>query len=217
MAEIAPRKNPWAIAYSGAVTGAQVFLKMVASAITKPDSAPPHTYSPIDGLTAPSAPKVWCHEKAPVSTTSSSIRPVLLTVPLMVIVPVSPPVTTRPLPRSRKVDSWRAGLPLRMGTCSVYGWGQGYTAARGWAGRGRGRGGCFNLPARRRRLTWEVRGWVAASGAACSRTIDMGGRGFRSPALWDCISRRLVFRGGRFVAFPAWRNSRRLAFSSRAL
>ena len=48
--------------------------------------------------------------------------------------------------------------------------------------------------------------------AACSRTIDMGGRGFRSPALWDCISRRLVFRGGRFVAFPAWRNSRRLVF-----
>src|SRR5690606_7791480 len=51
--------------------------------------------------------------KEAVSTASSSRMPVLLTVPLRVIAPPSRD-TTVPLPRSRKVDSLSAGLPLRM-------------------------------------------------------------------------------------------------------
>ena len=40
-AEIAPMKKPSTSAYSGAVTGDQVFLKIVTMARTKPPIAPP--------------------------------------------------------------------------------------------------------------------------------------------------------------------------------
>ena len=53
------------------------------------------------------------HAKAAVSTDSSNRMPVLLTVPFSVIAPASRE-TTVPLPRSRKVDSFSAGLPLRI-------------------------------------------------------------------------------------------------------
>src|SRR5690606_29725713 len=58
--------------------------------------------------------------KVPVTTASSRSRPVLLTVPLRVIAPPSRD-TTVPLPRSRKVDSLRAGFPLRIRFRSVDG------------------------------------------------------------------------------------------------
>ena len=41
IAEIAPKNNPWLNAYKGAVTGAQVFLKMVAKAKPNPKKAYP--------------------------------------------------------------------------------------------------------------------------------------------------------------------------------
>jgi hypothetical protein len=55
----------------------------------------------------------WFQANAAVSTVNSSRMPVLLAVPLRVIT-WSGLVTTEPLARSRKVDSERAGLPLRM-------------------------------------------------------------------------------------------------------
>ncbi|GHA69592.1 hypothetical protein GCM10007067_01940 [Lysobacter bugurensis] len=54
---------------------------------------------------------------APTSVITSS-SPVLLTVPLSVIAPASRR-TTAPLPRSRKVESFKAGLPLRMGSPEI--------------------------------------------------------------------------------------------------
>ena len=47
MAEIPPKANPFANAYSGAVTGAHVRLKMVIRANTKPTSDPPIVNAPI--------------------------------------------------------------------------------------------------------------------------------------------------------------------------
>src|SRR5690606_27006758 len=55
----------------------------------------------------------WFQANAAVITASTSRMPVLLTAPFRVIAP-SVRETTAPLPRSRKVDSFRAGLPLRM-------------------------------------------------------------------------------------------------------
>src|SRR3546814_15971384 len=53
--------------------------------------------------------------KAAVITASTSRIAVLQTVPFRVIAPPAARETTVPLPRSRKVESFRAGLPLRMG------------------------------------------------------------------------------------------------------
>src|SRR3546814_10622984 len=52
--------------------------------------------------------------KAAVITASTSRIAVLPTVPFRVIAPPAARETTVPLPRSRKVESFRAGLPLRM-------------------------------------------------------------------------------------------------------
>src|SRR3546814_345831 len=55
------------------------------------------------------------HAKAAVITARTSRIAVLPTVPFRVIAPPAARETTVPLPRSRKVESFRAGLPLRMG------------------------------------------------------------------------------------------------------
>src|SRR5690606_38478967 len=120
-AEIAPRKKPWTSAYSGAVTGAQVFLNAVTRASTRPPIAPPQTYTEKPGAGVPSGPKAWFQAKVAVSTMSSSRTPVLLTVPLSDIVSPSRE-TTAPLPRSRKVDSLSTGLPLRMDALFRWSW-----------------------------------------------------------------------------------------------
>src|SRR5690606_32090470 len=119
-AEIAPRKKPSTSAYSGAVTGDHSFLNAVTMAITNPPIAPPHTYTPKPGAGVPSGPSAWFQANAAVSTVNSSRKPVLLTVPLMHIASPSRE-TTAPLPRSRKVDSFSTGLPLRMDACPLYG------------------------------------------------------------------------------------------------
>src|SRR5688572_12683996 len=112
MAEMAPRKKPSTSAYSGAVTGAQVGLNAVARPSTRPPIAPPHTYGPAP--TAPSALNwIWLQAKVAVITHSNSSKPVLLTVPVRVMASPSRR-TTVPLPRSRNVVSFNAGLPLRM-------------------------------------------------------------------------------------------------------
>src|SRR5690606_4099229 len=119
--------KPSTSAYRGAVTGDHSFLKMVTSASMKPPMAPPHMYTAKPGAGNPSAPRAWFHANAAVRTVSSSRQPVLLTVPLRVI--VSPARdTTEPLPRSRKVDSFSAGLPLRMDTpCADWSTAEAYT------------------------------------------------------------------------------------------
>src|SRR5690606_20319548 len=113
-AEIAPRKKPSTSAYSGAVTGAHVFLNTVTMARMKPPIRPPHMYTEKPGAISPPGVNAWLHANAAVRTVSNSRNAVLLTVPLMVIVPAPSRVTTVPLPRSRKVESERTGLPLRM-------------------------------------------------------------------------------------------------------
>src|SRR3546814_13245272 len=55
------------------------------------------------------------HAKAAVITARTSRIAVLPTVPFRVIAPPAARETTVPLPRSRKVESFRAGLPLRLG------------------------------------------------------------------------------------------------------
>src|SRR3546814_18703459 len=55
------------------------------------------------------------HAKAAVITARTSRIAVLPTVPFRVIAPPAARETTVPLPRSRKVESFRAGLQLRMG------------------------------------------------------------------------------------------------------
>src|SRR5690606_1090097 len=52
--------------------------------------------------------------KAAVTRASTSNVAVLPMVPFRVIAPPAARETTVPLPRSRKVDSFRTGLPLRM-------------------------------------------------------------------------------------------------------
>ncbi|KAG1171049.1 hypothetical protein G6F35_017131 [Rhizopus arrhizus] len=86
---------------------------MVISASTSPPIAPPIEYSLAAPMTSPYSLTDWFQAKAAVSTASSSRMPVLLAVPLRVITWPGL-VTTEPLARSRKVDSERAGLPLRM-------------------------------------------------------------------------------------------------------
>ena len=114
IAETAPRNRPSSTAYSGAVYIAHSFLNTVTSATTKPPIAPPQTY----GITAPGLPAAIAAENcdqvnsapARVSTSSSAV---LLTVPFRLIAPAS--LRTRvPVPRSRKVLSFSAGLPLRI-------------------------------------------------------------------------------------------------------
>ena len=114
IAETAPRNRPSSTAYSGPVTGAQVFLNTVTSAITKPPIAPPQT----QGITAPGLPAASAAENCDqVNSAPAKVRTsrnaVLLTVPFRVIVPASP-CTRVPEPRSRKVLSFSAGLPLRI-------------------------------------------------------------------------------------------------------
>src|SRR5690606_15853889 len=66
------------------------------------------------GAGSPAGVRAWLQAKAAVSMVSNSRKAVLPTVPLMVIAPASRD-TTVPLPRSRKVESDRTGLPLRIG------------------------------------------------------------------------------------------------------
>src|SRR5690606_1898774 len=61
----------------------------------------------------PAGVETWLQANVAVATAISNNRPVLLTVPLSVMAPWSPR-TMAPLPRSRKLDSLSAGLPLRI-------------------------------------------------------------------------------------------------------
>src|SRR5690606_23562944 len=65
------------------------------------------------GAISPVGVRACDQANAPVIVASSRSRPVLLAVPLSVMT-WSGRDTTVPLPRSRKVDSLRAGFPLRM-------------------------------------------------------------------------------------------------------
>src|SRR5437899_11847807 len=88
----------------GAVSGAQLGLKMVSSATMKPPKTPPI----IQGTAAPGSgecDKPQVH--AAVATTKSKSRPVLLTVPCSVI---ASPKATCPL----KAFSLSAGLDVRI-------------------------------------------------------------------------------------------------------
>src|SRR4029077_7990748 len=98
--------NPSSIAYSGAVIGAQLRLKIVTSAVTIPPSNPPI----IHGIAACGVSECAIpHVQAAVATTHSSRTPVLFTVPCKVI--ASPPTATSP----RKAFSFSAGLEVRKG------------------------------------------------------------------------------------------------------
>src|SRR4029450_6036981 len=105
MAEIAPRKRPSSAAYSGVVTGAHSFLKIVTRATTKPPIAPPIGKMPPAAWAA----RAWCQVKAAQATRMSRERPVLLTVPCSVI--ASAPNSRG---RLRDVVSERAGSPVLM-------------------------------------------------------------------------------------------------------
>src|SRR5690606_19871951 len=111
IAEIAPRNRPSTTAYAGALIGDHSFLKIVTSASTSPPIRPPHMYGAAP--TIPAGVETWLHVNAALNTHSNSSMPVLLTVPLRVMTLPSSR-TMAPLPRSRKVDSLRAGLPLRI-------------------------------------------------------------------------------------------------------
>ncbi|CAM5618258.1 Porphobilinogen deaminase [Rhodanobacter lindaniclasticus] len=111
IADNAPMKTPSTSAYSGAVTGAQVFLNTVTRASTRPPMAPPIISGPIAERL--SGPLNWLQLNAAPTTARISSRPVLLTVPLRVITS-SPCDTTAPLAASRKVFLLSAGLPLCM-------------------------------------------------------------------------------------------------------
>src|SRR5690606_38176092 len=107
-----PRKKPSSSAYRGAVAGDHSFLNTVTMARTKPPIRPPQTYRP---PVMPSAViSTLLQAKAAVITASTSSVAVLPMVPLRVIAPSAARETTVPLPRSRKVDSFRTGLPLRI-------------------------------------------------------------------------------------------------------
>src|SRR5690606_30241063 len=95
---------------SGAVTGDHSFLNTVTSATTRPPIKPPQT----KGI-RPSMPPVKNRLQVYIAaaSVSTSRNAVLLTVPFRVMAPASRR-TTVPVPRSRKVDSESAGLPLRM-------------------------------------------------------------------------------------------------------
>ena len=69
------------MAYNGAVTGAQVFLKTVMRASTIPPINPPNVHT--IGLTLPAA--IMFHVTDELKTRSNSNNPVLLTVPDTVI------------------------------------------------------------------------------------------------------------------------------------
>src|SRR5580700_1323298 len=110
MAEIPPRTNPSSRAYSGAVKGAQVFLKMVTKAVIRPPSRPPIIHGiAFSGLGECERPQV----QAEVATTQSRSMPVLLTVPCTVI---ASPVAIWPW----KAFSFRAGFAVRKGLGMVY-------------------------------------------------------------------------------------------------
>src|SRR5690606_33454236 len=102
--------SPSSTAYSGAVTGDHSFLNTVTSATTRPPIRPPQT----KGI-RPSMPPVKNRLQVYIAaaSVSTSRNAVLLTVPFRVMAPASRR-TTAPVPRSRKVDSESAGLPLRM-------------------------------------------------------------------------------------------------------
>src|SRR6266851_754450 len=101
-----PSTNPSSSAYSGAVIGAQLRLKIVTSAVTIPPSNPPI----IHGIAAPGVSECAKPQvQAAVATTHSSSTPVLFTVPCKVI--ASPPTATSP----RKAFSFSAGLEVRNG------------------------------------------------------------------------------------------------------
>src|SRR5687768_4662858 len=103
--------RPSSTAYNGAVKGAQVFLKIVTIATPNPPSAPTSTYG--IRLAVPADAKNRFHVYIAPTSERISRKAVRLTVPLSVITP-SPAVVTVPLPRSRKADAFKAGLPLRM-------------------------------------------------------------------------------------------------------
>src|SRR5690606_19344009 len=112
-------KKPSSRAYSGAVAGAHSFLNTVTMARMKPPIRPPQTYRPPVMFRSPVAASTvmstLLQAKAAVITASTSSVAVLPIVPFRVIAPLAARETTVPLPRSRKVDSFRTGLPLRMG------------------------------------------------------------------------------------------------------
>ncbi len=87
-------------------------MKIVTSATMKPPMPPTSSKGVIADML--SGPVYRLQVYMALTMISSSRIPVLLTVPLSVIA-WSLPLTTRPLPMSRKVFWPRAGLPLRMG------------------------------------------------------------------------------------------------------
>ena len=82
----------------------------VAMATMRPPMAPPHSHAPPPSGSA----ATWFQANSPVIDRITSIRPVLLMVPLTDMVLPSSTTPTRPLPASRKTFSLRAGLLLRM-------------------------------------------------------------------------------------------------------
>src|SRR2546421_11755955 len=106
-AESPPSASPSSAAYTGAVTGAHSFLKIVTIAAT----SPPITPSMIQGPTAEGAAAVrtWLQTQAAGTTTRNRSRAALLTVPSSVM---GGAVGSRR--RSAKVRAFKAGFEVRI-------------------------------------------------------------------------------------------------------
>src|SRR2546430_4665548 len=105
-AESPPSTSPSSAAYTGAVTGAHSFLKMVTIAATNPPIPPSTIHGPAtDGS---SAVRTWLQTQAAGTTTRKRRNAALLTVPSSVIAGA---VGSRR--RSAKVRAFRAGLDVR--------------------------------------------------------------------------------------------------------
>src|SRR3569623_1219754 len=123
MAEIPPSARPSQIAYSGAVMAAQIFLKTVISAVTKPPSTP--SINQPDTAPGSRASKNWRHGTTAAAISKASRMPVLLTVPWIVISSpcddARPNVVRAPRAKPPKDFEFNAGFAVRiMG--SVYPW-----------------------------------------------------------------------------------------------
>src|SRR5437588_11737481 len=106
-AESPPSTSPSSAAYTGAVTGAHSFLKMVTIAATNPPIPPSTIHGPAtDGS---SAVRTWLQTQAAGTTTGKRRNAALLTVPSSVIAGA---VGSRR--RSAKVRAFRAGLDVRI-------------------------------------------------------------------------------------------------------